>query len=207
MMRPRATRFFFHFLKNFSIFSLSLSPFILVAPSSLSLLPPGCSFLLVPPFSLLLFPVCPSFFLVYHLEFLKVPKHPFFTEFDKSVTDQRTVKASYRYARTHLKSKRWCKWPRCRCAYLTWTNHVTHSESFINSLCFKDHLKMILSIMICPNCGILKRCISKNNWDQWHLGKPVLHWRLLSNQENTWMHHQCHHPTFPSIGDNCQLWW
>ena len=87
--------FFFHFLKNFCIFSLSLSPFILVAPSSLSLLPPGCSFLLVPPSSLLLFPVCPSFFLVYHLEFLKVPNHPYITKFDKSVMDQRTVKPSY----------------------------------------------------------------------------------------------------------------
>ena len=82
--------FFFHFLKNFSIFSLSLLPLILVAPSSLSLLPPGCSFLLVPPSSLLLFPVCPSFFLVYHLEFLKVPKHPFFTKFDESATDRPT---------------------------------------------------------------------------------------------------------------------
>ena len=37
-----------------------------------------------------LIPPRPSFFLVHHLESLEVLKHPYFTEFDESVTDGRT---------------------------------------------------------------------------------------------------------------------
>ena len=33
------------------------------------------------------------------------PKYPFFTEFDESVADEPTDKASYRDARTHLKMR------------------------------------------------------------------------------------------------------
>ena len=80
---------------------------LLVAPSSSSLLPPRRSFFLVPPSSLSLFlprPAMPKSF--------RIRKRPFFTEFGESVTkrrtdgptNQRTDKASYRDARTHLKT-------------------------------------------------------------------------------------------------------
>ena len=101
-MRPQATFSFFIFLQLFHFFTL------LVAPSSSSLLPPRPSFLLVPLSSLSLFLPRPEL-----SESFRIRKRPFFTEFDESVTDQptngptdqRTDKASYRDARTHLKSQ------------------------------------------------------------------------------------------------------
>ena len=117
-MRPQATFSFFNFfLQLFHFFTLlnappstsllSLRPsFLFVHPYSSSLLPPRPSFLLVPPSSLSLFLPRPAL-----SKSFRIRKWPFFIDLDESVTDrrtdgptdQRTDKASYRDARTHLK--------------------------------------------------------------------------------------------------------
>ena len=94
--------FFFHHFYNFFIFSLSSSLF-----------PPRRSFLLVAPSSSSLFLPRPAL-----SKSLRIHKRPFFIDFDESVTDgrtdqptnQRTDKASYRDARTHLKIPTPIKW-------------------------------------------------------------------------------------------------
>ena len=99
---------FSFFLQLFHFFTL------FIAPSSTSLLPPRPSSLLVPPSSSSLLPPRPSFFLVQHCESFRIRKWPFFIDLDESITDRRTNgptngrtdKASYRYARTHLKRQR-----------------------------------------------------------------------------------------------------
>ena len=97
--------FHFSFFHNFFIFSLSSS-----------LLPPRRSFLLVAPSSSSLLPPCSSFFLVQHcLNHLESIKGHFSSILTKALptdqptngrTNQRTDKASYRDAKTHLKRRR-----------------------------------------------------------------------------------------------------
>ena len=111
-MRPQATFSFFFFI--FITFSFFLSPccsFLLVAPSSSSQLPPRPYCLLVPPSPSSLFLPRPAL-----SKPLRILKRSFFIDFDESVTNRRTNqptdgrtdhwtdKASYRNARTHLKS-------------------------------------------------------------------------------------------------------
>ena len=77
--------FIFHFFTTFSFFHSPRRSFLLVAPSSSSLLPPRPSFLLVPPSSLFLFLPRPAL-----SQSLRIHKRPFFIEFDESVTDRPT---------------------------------------------------------------------------------------------------------------------
>ena len=99
--------FIFHFFTTFSFFHSPRRSFLLVAPSSSSLLPPRPSFLLVPPSSLFLFLPLPAL-----SQSLRTHKRPFFIDFYESVTDRPTNqptdgrtdgRTDKDNARTHLK--------------------------------------------------------------------------------------------------------
>ena len=77
--------FIFHFFTTFSFFHSPRCSFLLVAPSSLPLIPPRPSFLLVPPSSLFVFLPRPAL-----SQSLRIHKRPFFIDFDESVTDRPT---------------------------------------------------------------------------------------------------------------------
>ena len=92
MMRPLATFSFFIFLKTFSFFHSPRPSFLLVPPSSSSLLPPGPSFFPRPAMS----------------KSFRICKRPFFIDFDESITDGPTDRRTrpLMEMRTHLKRGR-----------------------------------------------------------------------------------------------------